>query len=1467
MVRSRSRSDNRSRARGRSRVRGRRSSRSRRDSRCESIERDYDNPRPGSSDRGRQAFRNGSHDRHRRSPSVRTPRRSRSRDRLALSNRDRRRPRSSDRPRERNRDRHVRRQRTRDRSESQIRSQSPGVTRRNRARQLRSNTPRTPSPTFSRASQMPDHAKETSAPCSEASTLAHALMEAIKTMQPPRLHSQHYYVSNFDPTINNFDTWCEEVDRARDANNWSDHECLSRVATGLKGDAKVWLSEWVTNDRTWTNFKQEFKPLCPTKLDFANILFDAMNTTSDKYSTYAEYARRTLLRLRVIRGISDELRTLIVIRGIDNPQIRAAAANADLTPDTLVSFLSIYTKPNRDRLNTNRPSNNKKRPPVNSNVRTELKCFNCSQRGHLSRDCRQPKTTKTPNVQTTPSKTCTFCKKQGHTEDVCFTKMRSETRNQRNVNLCSYQPDTPQNSDITTAVIDGIPVDVLIDSGALGVSLISSDVLKYITCQPKPKRCVLKGISEKEIVSTSYVTATVEFSDIAIEVDLVVVPSPYMNAPIIIGTDVLNQDGITFVRTKDRQYLTRSDESHVHVNAARRDRSGVNTALEGVELEKLMSVIEEFSEFLISGTAATTVKTGEMDIRLTSPTPVVYRPYKLSYQEKLKVRDITKDLLDKGVIRRSQSEYASPIILVKKRDGTDRLCVDYRALNRITVKDRYPLPLIDDHIDRLGSYKYFSSLDMATGFHQIPLKEECIHLTGFVTPEDHFEYLKMPYGLANSPIVYQRIINDTLRKLINEGNVLVYVDDVLLLSNTIDEGLELLRRVLGTLTQAGFSVNLKKCSFLVTEVEYLGRVVSEGQVRPSPRKIEALVNTLPPENVKQVRQLLGLAGYFRRYIKDYALLTAPIAHLTKKGVTFNWTPECEAIRQSLIGKLTDEPVLMIFDPHLPTELHTDASSAGYGAVLLQAHPDGKKHVIAYYSKVTQGAEKRYHSYELETLAVVKALQNFRHYLVGLKFKVVTDCNALKSTERKKDLLPRVARWWIYLQDFEFSIEYRKGVMMPHADYLSRNPVPSVNQVSRPRNWAQIAQAADNETQDLRQKLQDGDLDPSRYVVQNDLLYYKYTPVGNEPRLLCYIPKGHRLSLLRIFHDEHEHIGVEKTLDLILKHFWFPGLKQFVVKYVGHCLVCISKKRVPRAPLQNITSWEKPDIPFHTLHMDALGPLPVCDGYKFVLVTVDAFTKFSLLHPMYRQDTSELKRIVTQVVSLFGVPKLLVTDKGRMFESSDFVTWVSELGCDLHCVTPEMHHANGQVERYVRTVLNMLRIEVNQKNASWPETLWKLQLVLNITKQKTTQTSPLNLLIGTEATTPAIRGLVRDLAMEGSTSNRESLREVARSRSRQLLKENQDKQDERVNRQRQPPRKFNVNDHVFVIKFSQSTGKLDPGMRGPYKVIKALPGGRYELRLLTGGYGKTTQAAAQFMVPWRGEWCPATCAAFFEGEWC
>ncbi|XP_048487713.1 uncharacterized protein LOC125491002 [Plutella xylostella] len=665
-----------------------------------------------------------------------------------------------------------------------------------------------------------------------------------------QVRSGHYYISNFDPDIHDFDVWCAEVDRGRELNRWDDRECLSRIGGCLLGQARTWLNSWTSDNRTWTNFKVEFRSLCPRNIDIANILFDVMCTNSNNFRTYAEYARKTILRLNIVKGLSDELKTAIVIRGIVDVQVKAAAANGNLTYHQLVDFLSVYCKPNHNARSTrNIPqqvtnnddsSNMRKRGLIND--QSGFKCYNCGGYGHRRWQCSKRQKMETNETVTNSTTTndpqslhkthlsCTFCGKIGHSVQKCFVKQRTETNNNGavNVNFCRKN-DFAQQSNVMSAVVEKVPVDVLIDSGS-DISLISKSVLKHIKCNQVPTYRLMRGIGSQEIESVSYVTTVVEFPEISVEVDLYVVPSESMSVPLLLGTDVLNRKGVTYIRRGDSQRLTRDqNEAQVHHLRAL-DTVAINTPLVGDNKNRLLSLLNEFSDTFITGTAMTTVNTGCMEIKLNSNNPVHYRPYKLSADEKVRVKEITDDLLDKGIIRESQSEYASPIILVKKRDGSDRMCVDYRALNAITVKDRFPLPLIDDHIDKLGKAKFFSSCDMASGFHQVPMKDdESISKTAFVTPENHFEYLKMPYGLTNAPVVYQKIISKTLKSLIDTGKVLTYIDDVLIMSESIDEGLELLRQVLETLSAAGFSINLKKCVFLDTEVEYLGRLISQGQ--------------------------------------------------------------------------------------------------------------------------------------------------------------------------------------------------------------------------------------------------------------------------------------------------------------------------------------------------------------------------------------------------------------------------------------------------------------------------------------------------------------------------------------------------------------------------------------------------------------------------------------------------------------
>ncbi|XP_046736561.1 uncharacterized protein LOC124405577 [Diprion similis] len=325
--------------------------------------------------------------------------------------------------------------------------------------------------------------------------------------------------------------------------------------------------------------------------------------------------------------------------------------------------------------------------------------------------------------------------------------------------------------------------------------------------------------------------------------------------------------------------------------------------------------------------------------------------------------DINTDLIDPNCTVQRRPYRRSPE--ERKKDGSNRLCVDYRELNRNTVPNRCPLPLIDDQVQRLSDAVYFTTLDMASGFHQIPIHKDSVQRTAFVTPDGHYEYLSMPFGSRNAPSVFQRAINKSLSELVNTFAV-CYMDDIMIPANSVEQSLERLEIVLDKLSSTGFSLNKKKCSFLKTSVDYLGYQITANEIRPNPQKVRALTESSPPSTVTQVRQLVGLASYFRQFIPKFSQFASPLYKLTAGKGKIEWKTQHEEIRQKLIKSSTSEPVLTIFNPSYPIELHTDASADGYGAVLMQ-RVNGKSLVVAYYSKKTTDAESRYHSYELETL--------------------------------------------------------------------------------------------------------------------------------------------------------------------------------------------------------------------------------------------------------------------------------------------------------------------------------------------------------------------------------------------------------------------------------------------------------------------------------------------------------------------
>lgn len=598
---------------------------------------------------------------------------------------------------------------------------------------------------------------------------------------------------------------------------------------------------------------------------------------------------------------------------------------------------------------------------------------------------------------------------------------------------------------------------------------------------------------------------------------------------------------------------------------------------------------------------------------------------------------------------------------------------------------------------------------------------------------------------------------------------------------------------------------------------------------------------------------MGLASYFRRFIPEFASRTASITKLTKKDQKWEWGQEQNNAKDYVIKHLVSKPLLTVFDPKLPTELHTDASSIGYGAILLQKL-DNQIRVVAYYSKRTTPTESRYCSYDLETLAIYNALRHFRVYLLGINFTIVTDCNSIKSTMSKKDLTPRVARWWTFMQDFQFEIAYKKGMFVQHVDYLSRNPVtinlPEVNVIEENLNnpqpsWLKTAQQNDSETQNLMNQVQMGEIDANQYVIINDLLHYKGGP-DSLPKL--FVPKGYRLSILRLFHDDNCHIGYDKTLHKIREHFWFPCIAAFTKKYIVHCLTCTSRKN-HTGPKQGLLHPIEKTIPFHTLHLDCTGPFRQSEeGYKYVLLVIDGFTKFCILKPLKSLSGCELLSTIRETITLFGTPSLVITDRGTNFSSNRVQSLFREMQIQHHMISTGTPRSNGQVERYVGTVVNMLSTSVND-TSEWPNVLWKVQQSLNTTIQKATGFSPIRLLIGREGNIPSVQARLDDVSDESiqPTINVNIDRGLAQRR----LKEIASKFKKRFDTNRRTNKNFRTGDIVYVSQDHRRHDKLAAKYKGPYEIIEELQNDRFSLKGQTNL--RNIIVAKEKLRVWPGEW--------------
>jgi len=433
----------------------------------------------------------------------------------------------------------------------------------------------------------------------------------------------------------------------------------------------------------------------------------------------------------------------------------------------------------------------------------------------------------------------------------------------------------------------------------------------------------------------------------------------------------------------------------------------------------------------------------------------------------------------------------------------------------------------------------------------INLSEESVKYTAFTIPFGQFEFLRMPFELKVAPSRFQRYINQILSELIRQFKVVVYMDDVLIVSTTIEQHIQILKTTLKLFVANKLELPIDKCTFLQTEIEFLGYLVSGRGISPTKDGIRSVLDIPISQSTREVHSFVAMCSYFRKFIQFFFVIAKPLYSLLRKNVPFKFGAEELSAFDELKRKLTNAPVLAICNLTSETELHCDASTAGYGSVLMQRSIDKQFHPIFFFSKRTTDVESRYHSFELEMLAIIYSLRRFRVYLRGVNFKIVTDCNALALAIRKKEISPRISRWILELSEYEYTTEHRPAVKMSHVDALSRLPgdILVVEDNSLELNLA-LSQGQDKKLSELKRILQSSD--DSQFEMRNGIIFKKYNNT-----LLFYVPQRMEFQVLHKYHDGMGHFGIEKTFDNVIKSYWFPDMKQKIKEYISNCLKCIS----------------------------------------------------------------------------------------------------------------------------------------------------------------------------------------------------------------------------------------------------------------------------------------------------------------------
>lgn len=812
---------------------------------------------------------------------------------------------------------------------------------------------------------------------------------------------------------------------------------------------------------------------------------------------------------------------------------------------------------------------------------------------------------------------------------------------------------------------------------------------------------------------------------------------------ILIGLDCiqlfrLNQDykGIitqTLDNTESHNFTLKSDNTDIKINYNENiptDQYQVNLDhLTDYEQNDIQNIIQNYRDiFAKDRYDIGTVSKHQAHIKLLNNKYIAKKPYRCSFADQEEIEQQIKKLLEHGLIEQSTSPFAAPVTLAYRREQEgvektkNRLCIDFRELNKLIIPESYPFPLIEDLIAKTQGCNWFTTLDINSAFWSIPLQYEDREKTGFITQTGHYHWTCLPFGLKISPAIFQRILYGIIQKYQLTSFCINYLDDILIFSKSFKEHKQHVEKLLLAIRTEGWKLKFVKCSFAQHKTKYLGHIIENGTIKPISDNLKAIKEFPQPKSLKNIRQFLGKVNFYLKFIKDSTKVLEPFHHLLRKDVKFIWDETCEQNFNKIKHYLTSQPILAIFNRNYPIKIYTDASIEGMGAVMKQTQPNGIDQTVAYFSKKFTESQKKKKAIYLESIAVKEAVKFWQYWLLGNKFEIYTDHKPLQNLNIRSRTDEELGDLTNYLSQFDFRIIYLPGNTNIEADCLSRNPIDKTKDETH-----DILQTVNSLTlEEVKQDQKQITSKTKQMEIKNNVIYKK-----NTERIVISEQTG-KILISRV-HKNFGHIGTLCMFNTIRKNYFFKNMTKLIKDHCTQCDICIKNKSRPPLKIGKLGMLGPATKPFEIMSFDTVGGFGGRRSTKrYLHLLIDHFTRYAFISTSSSQTSADFIKLIERVQTENNTKiELLLTDQHGGLTSNEFQNFITSQNIGMIFTSVDCPFSNGLNERLNQTVVNRIRCKVNEneKRKAWTTAAYECIGNYNNTIHSTTKFSPKYLMEG------------------------------------------------------------------------------------------------------------------------------------------